>query len=210
MKNRVALLLTILLITGLWSFAQVAPVAPEPQPAQPKQPPQPAPGDVIELRLDNNPVELKQAEVQREMQRAYGEAAAARMAYTAKVKTEKGSYIGIATSPLPQVVREQLKLSSGSGLVVDRVEPESPAETAGIKAYDVLQKLDDQVLINPHQFGVLVRQLKPDVETKLAIIRQTQPQTIAISPTRLLRSNLSLFVRRCCHLLVITGLEFHA
>ena len=181
MKNRLALLVTILLMSGLWSFAQVAP---EPQPQQPKpkvQPPPPAPQpDIVELRIDeaNN---LKTAE----FQRVYADMAA-KNAYAAfnKLKTEKGSYIGIATSPLPQVVREQLKLPSGSGLVVDRVEPESPAEAAGVKAYDVLQKLDDQVLINPHQFGVLVRQLKPDVEVKLSIVRETKPQTIALRPVQ--------------------------
>jgi len=191
MKNRLALLLTILLMSGLWSFAQVAPEPqPGPQPIQPRQPQPPtqprqaqppatpAPADVIELRLDDENNARKV-----EMQRVYADQMAkTAYGFTAKVKTEKGSYIGIATSPLPQVVREQLKLPSGSGLVVDRVEPESPAETAGVKAYDVLQKLDDQVLINPHQFGVLVRQLKPDVEAKLLIIREAKPQTIAVRP----------------------------
>jgi len=182
MKNRLALLLTILLMSGLWSFAQVA-VEPQPAPkpappAQAQPPATPAPPDVIELRLDED-TNVRKAE----MQRVYADQIAkTAYGFTAKVKTEKGSYIGIATSPLPQVLREQLKLPSGSGLVVDRVEPESPAETAGVKAYDVLQKLDDQVLINPHQFGVLVRQLKPDTEAKLAIIRQTQPQTITVKP----------------------------
>ncbi|HEV8607937.1 MAG TPA: PDZ domain-containing protein [Tepidisphaeraceae bacterium] len=99
-----------------------------------------------------------------------------------KQKTEKASYIGIATSPIPTVLRDQLKLEKGSGLVVDRVDPESPAEAAGIKPSDVIQKLDDQVLINPHQFGVLVRTLKPDVEVKLSIIREAKPQTINVKP----------------------------
>jgi len=79
-------------------------------------------------------------------------------------------------------LRDQLKLPSGSGLVVERVEPNSPAEAAGMKVSDIVQKLDDQVLINPHQFGVLVRNLKPDVEIKLAIIRETKPQSVAIKP----------------------------
>jgi hypothetical protein len=51
-----------------------------------------------------------------------------------------------------------------------------------MKVSDIIQKLDDQVLINPHQFGVLVRNLKPDVECKLAIIRETKPLTITIKP----------------------------
>jgi hypothetical protein len=189
MKNRLALILTILLVSALWSFAQVTPdpqprrqPAPQPvQTAQPAQPPQPAnvpppPGDVLELRLDD--ANLKKAEYER----AFRAQTIQNTFATYKQKTEKGSYIGLATSPIPAVLREQLKLPSGSGLVVDRVEPDSPAEAAGVKAYDVLQKLDEQVLINPHQFGVLVRTLKPGAEAKLAIIRETKPQTIAVTP----------------------------
>jgi hypothetical protein len=97
-------------------------------------------------------------------------------------KMEKGSYVGIATSPIPAVLREQLKLQSGVGLVVDRVEPKSPAEAAGVKAYDVIQKLDDQLLVNPHQFGVLVRTLKPEQEVTLTVIRETKPTEIKIKP----------------------------
>ena len=103
MKNRLTLLVTILLMSGLWSFAQVAP---EPQPQQPKpkvQPPPPAPQpDIVELRIgDETAPDLKTAE----FQRVYADMAA-KNAYAAfnKLKTEKGSYIGIATSPLPQVV----------------------------------------------------------------------------------------------------------
>jgi len=205
MKNRLALLLTILLMmSGLWTFAQVAP---EPQPQPQPQPqvlpqPQPAPAiapvppaDVVgEIRIDEA-VEIQrgQAQYQRgiaqqagqaQYERAVAQQAAqdARVVWAYKQKTEKGSYIGLGTSPIPTVLRDQLKLPNGSGLVVDRVEPNSPAEVAGMKVSDIIQKLDEQVLINPHQFGVLVRNLKPDVEVKLSIIRQTQPQTVSIKP----------------------------
>src|SRR6266480_7782912 len=109
MKNRLALLVTILLMTGLWSFAQVAPQPqPAPKPVQPTQaqpPATPAPADVIELRLNDDETQVRKAEYQR----AYADTVAkTAYGFTTKVKTEKGSYIGIATSPLPQVVREQL------------------------------------------------------------------------------------------------------
>ncbi|HEV8379376.1 MAG TPA: PDZ domain-containing protein, partial [Tepidisphaeraceae bacterium] len=186
MKNRVALLLTILLASGLWAFAQVEPQPkPQPQPQpQPQPRPQPAatpapPGDVVEIRIDDPAGDFTR---KAQYERTFA-VQAARDATTAwKQKTEKGSYIGLGTSPIPNVLRDQLKLPAGSGLVVDRVEGNSPAEAAGMKISDIIQKLDDQTLINPHQFGVLVRNLKPDVEVKLSIIRETKPQTVAIKP----------------------------
>jgi hypothetical protein len=47
------------------------------------------------------------------------------------IRTEKGAYLGVSTTPAPQVLRQQLSLPRGVGLVVDSVAPKSPAEQAG-------------------------------------------------------------------------------
>src|SRR5687768_16620703 len=67
---------------------------------------------------------------------------------------ERGSYLGVACSPVSEVLRRQLKLPEGTGLVVDYVEPESPAQTAGIDPHDVLIRLNEQILVNPPQLAV--------------------------------------------------------
>lgn len=92
---------------------------------------------------------------------------------------EKGSYLGIAASAASPAMREQLRLKPGIGLVVDRVERGSPAEEAGIKQYDVIDKLNDQWLINSEQFVVLIRMNDPGSEVKLSIIRAGQPQVVS-------------------------------
>ena len=94
------------------------------------------------------------------------------------VKHEKGSYLGVSASPPPAVLRKQLGLAVGMGLVVDFVVPDSPAAKAGLQQYDVLQKLEDQLLVNQEQFSVLVRSHKPGNEVKLTIIRDGKPQTL--------------------------------
>lgn len=93
---------------------------------------------------------------------------------------EKAAYLGVSVSPVPPSLREQLKLQSGMGLLVDHVEKGSPAESAGIKRYDVLRKLNDQLLINAQQLQVLVRSFKPGEEVKLTIIQQGQEKTIPV------------------------------
>lgn len=95
--------------------------------------------------------------------------------------TQPGTYLGIASSPVSAELREQLKLKRGVGLVVQRVEKGSPAEQAGVKQYDIVEKMDDQILLNPDQFQSLVRMQEPGAQVKLAIIRQGQPQTLTVT-----------------------------
>jgi membrane-associated protease RseP (regulator of RpoE activity) len=95
----------------------------------------------------------------------------------------KGAYLGVATTPPAPVLRKQLGLPPGTGLVVQFVVPDSPAAQAGLKEFDVLQKLDDQLLINAEQLSVLVRVHSPGEEVKLTIIRDGKPQTLAAKLT---------------------------
>ena len=92
--------------------------------------------------------------------------------WAADAGTEKGAWIGLSLSPAAPALRHQLKLAEGTGLVVDFVQPKSPADEAGIKQYDVLLRLDEQILINAEQFAVLVRTFKPGDQVTLSIIRE--------------------------------------
>jgi hypothetical protein len=94
--------------------------------------------------------------------------------------TVKGAWIGLSTSPAAPALRRQLKLADGTGLVVDFVDPKSPADQAGVKQYDLLEKLDDQLLINADQFAVLVRTFKPGEEVKLTLVREGKRQTMPV------------------------------
>jgi hypothetical protein len=76
------------------------------------------------------------------------------------IRAEKQTWLGVAVSPATPVVAHQLKLPEGVGLIVDEVMPESPAAKAGLKQYDVLHKLDDQLLVNAEQLETLVRMHK--------------------------------------------------
>ncbi len=86
-------------------------------------------------------------------------------------QTEKAAFIGVATAEVPGMLRDQLKLPRGMGLVVQFVVKDSPAGEAGLRANDVLEKLDDQLLVNGPQFAVLVRAKKPGASVALTIIR---------------------------------------
>jgi hypothetical protein len=93
--------------------------------------------------------------------------------------TEKRAWLGVGISSPDEALRRQLKVPEGAGLLVDFIEPRSPAADAGLQQFDLLLKLDDQWLINPEQFAVLVRMQKPGEEVKLTVVREGKQQTVS-------------------------------
>ena len=90
------------------------------------------------------------------------------------------AYLGVHTSRLDRGTSYQLGLPTRVHLQVEKVAPGSPAEEAGVKLYDVLLKLDDQLLINPEQLKTLVRLRNPGERISLSILRQAKPLTLSV------------------------------
>lgn len=88
----------------------------------------------------------------------------------AGMEKEKVTFLGVISEPAGETVAAQLGLPMGVGLVVREVEKDAPAGSA-LKEHDVLVKFDDQWLIDPHQFSVLVRNKKEGDEVTLTYWR---------------------------------------
>src|SRR5437667_5943694 len=88
------------------------------------------------------------------------------------------TYLGVETSQVPDVVSEQLGLAKGLGLVVDYVEPNSPAASAGVQQNDILKMLNDQILIEPSQLRRLLQTFPEGTEVTLTILRKGKEQRI--------------------------------
>src|SRR5215472_5676687 len=88
------------------------------------------------------------------------------------------TYLGVDTSQVPPVVSEQLGLGKGLGLVVDYVEPNSPAATAGVQQNDILKMLNDQILIEPSQLRKLLQTFPDGTEVTLTVLRKGQEQKL--------------------------------
>ncbi len=92
---------------------------------------------------------------------------------------ESVTYLGIDTAPVPAALTDQLGLPNGTGLIVNRVEPESPA-AATLKLHDILLKLDDQILIETRQLLVLIRNHKEGDEVTLTYLRSGKQATAKV------------------------------
>src|SRR5262252_391716 len=90
------------------------------------------------------------------------------------------TYLGVDTSQVPTVVSDQLGLAKGFGLVVDYVEPNSPAATAGVQQNDILKMLNDQILIEPSQLRKLLQTFPEGTEVTLTILRKGKEQKVTV------------------------------
>ena len=94
------------------------------------------------------------------------------------------TYLGVDTSQVPTVVSDQLGLAKGFGLVVDYVEPNSPAATAGVQQNDILKMLNDQILIEPSQLRKLLQTFPEGTEVTLTVLRKGQEQKLTAKLVR--------------------------
>jgi hypothetical protein len=91
---------------------------------------------------------------------------------------EKVVSLGLDISTASGALREQLKLPRGVGVLVDQVHTDAPAKAAGIVQHDVLEKLNDQWLINSPQYYTLLRGMKAGDEVTLTVIHQGERKTV--------------------------------
>lgn len=89
-----------------------------------------------------------------------------------------GSYLGVGIAEIDSERAKILKLKDESGVEITRVDPESPADRAGLKAGDVVLEFSGQKVIGIEQFSRLVRETPPGREIKLQVSRDGNVQTI--------------------------------
>lgn len=89
-----------------------------------------------------------------------------------KGRITKG-YLGVAMYPLnlPRTLQQQFNLPQSSGLIVLNVEPQSPANQAGLMIGDVLVKLNDTALRTMEDVQAVLEPESVGKTAKLSVIR---------------------------------------
>lgn len=92
------------------------------------------------------------------------------------------AYLGMRVDVLPKELVAQLPedILIGQGILVTGFGENSPAEKAGVKAYDIVIAYDRHALMHPSQLIKFVRQDKPGREVKLKLIRKGKALTISV------------------------------
>ncbi|MGH7525652.1 MAG: S1C family serine protease [Gemmatimonadales bacterium] len=92
-------------------------------------------------------------------------------------------YLGLAVQPvqLPDPLRTRLGLSGRVGLVIVNLEPDGPAERAGLLLGDILVALEGQELGDPSDLLAALGPEQVGKPVKLQLIRAGELQTVAVT-----------------------------
>jgi serine protease Do len=69
-----------------------------------------------------------------------------------------------------------------AGVVIEEVQPDSPAEKAGLKPSDVIVEFDGEHVRSARQFGRLVQETPPGRTVKATVMRDGQRKDVQITP----------------------------
>ncbi len=99
------------------------------------------------------------------------------------IKTGKVSrgYLGVAIRDLNPALARQFKVPDVSGVLINQVEPGSPAEKAGLRQGDVVRSLNGQSVDGPDRFRALVAAASPGAEITLGILRDGKSETVKVT-----------------------------
>ncbi len=99
------------------------------------------------------------------------------------IKTGKVSrgWLGVEISNLNDVMAKQFNAPDTSGALVQNVSPGGPAEKAGLKAGDVIRKLNGQTVENNDQLTAMITNINPGTTITLDILRDGKPMTLRVT-----------------------------
>lgn len=87
--------------------------------------------------------------------------------------------LGIHVGTPSAAIVKQLALPKNQGLVLDKVDAKSPAEKAGLKALDILLKIDGKVVpSDKKEFHKILAGIKTDSSVDAVVLREGKEQTI--------------------------------
>jgi serine protease Do len=101
--------------------------------------------------------------------------------FLGKFVDQSDEFLGVTLQPIDSVLRAQLEVPNGEGLLVASLRSDGPSAKAGIKQNDVLLMLADKPLAAADD---LAKQLKAAGESAIALklIRAGKPLTIQVRP----------------------------
>lgn len=148
---------------------------------QPLAVPAPRPAPIPNIRAQIYAPDVPHRAAEKEIERLQRQIANSAWVSSARAtlpsKAEKTAFLGVVTARADATLRSQLKLKAG--LVINSVEPKSSAEAAGLQVHDIIEKCEDQWLINPAQFIGLVRMYyKPGEKVTLTVLREGQRRKV--------------------------------
>ena len=98
-----------------------------------------------------------------------------------KGKPVQRGYIGVSIQPLSDDLAAAVGLPKNSGEIIARAEPGGPAAKAGLRAGDVVTRVNGQQVTPDTTLSYLVANVNPGEQARLDIIRDGKPATVTVT-----------------------------
>ena len=96
----------------------------------------------------------------------------------------KGLYVGAELNPVRTQLADYFGVSSGTGLLVENVDYQSPAARAGLKAGDVVVKVESQQMTSKGDWVKAIRNHRGHL-VQVTVMRNKQEQVLTMSAGKL-------------------------
>jgi len=84
---------------------------------------------------------------------------------------EKTGFLGVQIQDLSEQLSDYFKVKDGNGVLVSEVVKDSPAEKAGLKAGDIITKVDAEEIENAADLTATIRSYDPETKVSVSVIR---------------------------------------
>jgi hypothetical protein len=98
-----------------------------------------------------------------------------------QMKVSKRGYLGVHVQELTGQLRNYFGIPDDQGVLVTEVVEDSPAETAGLKAGDVILKVGDEEIGSTRELTRTIRQTDPESTVALTIVRDRNEQQVTVT-----------------------------
>jgi len=95
------------------------------------------------------------------------------------------AYLGLAAQlvSLPTRIRRAQQLAATTGVLVASVEPSSPAALAGVRAGDILVRVDEEPVAGPDDLHRHLTEERIGIPLTLSIVRETERVQVVVTPS---------------------------
>ncbi len=90
-------------------------------------------------------------------------------------------YLGIVPDDITPGLAEGFKLPDQNGALVSDVEPDTPAQKAGIKSGDVIIEINGKKINDANSLRLMVSEMAPGTSVTVKLIRNGQEKTVAFA-----------------------------
>ncbi|MBN9636909.1 MAG: PDZ domain-containing protein, partial [Achromobacter sp.] len=95
--------------------------------------------------------------------------------------TVKRGYLGVGIQPVTDDIAAALGLPQNAGEIIGRVEPGGPAAKAGLRAGDVVTKVNGTAVTPDTTLSYMIANVEPGATARLDIIRDGKPTTANVT-----------------------------